>query len=455
MAADLEALIWEFRAAVALHRMGEARTLLEQAQCEVRRHGAPPALEVSLTLDAATFAQFVGDLPAAQRQARRLAEIGLQTDLHRFWSCFYAVRQHTLLGRFDEAGVHVHQLLSLAMTDAVGPARQPAALAELAWLEARLGRLPEAIGLCETACDRLVQLGSHPEWAADFLFDLARMQLQQARVIEEHSLGQLDTPPRARLTHAALLRRRASEAMTLATNLRAPGWGDGMLSRATQVLRELANDEHAASDGLCEHLQALTADYGANRMLDAFVWSSTELCRTHLQRQRPDLALGVLATARRQMPALGFGALREQLDYTESLVQRARGDDRRALQAYQRYAMRAADRRARVPAALRDGSLQVLCRRLGKRRAARRSQITPPVATAPNAELQALTAREADVARLMCEQLTNREISERLGLSAFTVRNHLVEVFRKLGVRDRDHARRVLSAGQRWSATAS
>lgn len=468
MAADLEALIWEFRVAVALHRVAEARVLLDQAEQQARLHGAPPALAVSLALDAATFAQFVGDLPAAKRHGERLHELGLKTDLHRFWSCFYFVRQQALLGRFDQAAAHAEQLLVTAAADSVGPARQPAALAELAWLEARLGRQHESIALYETACDRLVQLGTHPEWAADFLFDLARMQLQAARAIEERPLGQLDAPARARPAQAALLRRRASEAMALATSLRAPGWQDGMLSRSTHVLRSLAEDGAAASDGLCADLQALTASYSANHMLDAFVWSSAELCRTHLHRQRPDLALAALTAARGQLPALGFDGLREQLDYLESLAQRACGDHRRALHAYQRYARRASDRLARVPTALRDGSLQTLSRRLGEQRPMRRVFApavaalplppTPPTpqeaADAGNAELQALTAREADVARLMCERLTNRQISERLGLSAFTVRNHLVEVFRKLGVRDRDHARRVLAVGQRWSISS-
>ena len=48
-----------------------------------------------------------------------------------------------------------------------------------------------------------------------------------------------------------------------------------------------------------------------------------------------------------------------------------------------------------------------------------------------------LTKRERDVSRLVAEGLTNREISNQLGLSEHTVRNYLLKVFDKLGVSTR------------------
>ncbi|HTX13710.1 MAG TPA: response regulator transcription factor [Candidatus Baltobacteraceae bacterium] len=48
-----------------------------------------------------------------------------------------------------------------------------------------------------------------------------------------------------------------------------------------------------------------------------------------------------------------------------------------------------------------------------------------------------LTKRERDVARLVADGLTNREVSKQLGLSEHTVRNYLLRVFDKLGVSTR------------------
>ena len=48
-----------------------------------------------------------------------------------------------------------------------------------------------------------------------------------------------------------------------------------------------------------------------------------------------------------------------------------------------------------------------------------------------------LTAREREVALLAGEGLTNPEIAERLVISLGTVKNHLAQVFRKLGISKR------------------
>ena len=55
-----------------------------------------------------------------------------------------------------------------------------------------------------------------------------------------------------------------------------------------------------------------------------------------------------------------------------------------------------------------------------------------------------LTDQEFNVARLAREGLTNRDIGERLFISAHTVEWHLRKVFVKLGIRSRNELRAAL-----------
>ena len=52
-------------------------------------------------------------------------------------------------------------------------------------------------------------------------------------------------------------------------------------------------------------------------------------------------------------------------------------------------------------------------------------------------EFEELTERESEVARLVTEGLSNKEIAERLYLSIGTVKNYISKILDKLGLRDR------------------
>jgi DNA-binding CsgD family transcriptional regulator len=62
--------------------------------------------------------------------------------------------------------------------------------------------------------------------------------------------------------------------------------------------------------------------------------------------------------------------------------------------------------------------------------------------------LSALSARELEVARLVTDRLTNREIAERLVLSQKTVERHMDHIFRKLGVSSRVDVARAVEASE-------
>jgi non-specific serine/threonine protein kinase len=48
-----------------------------------------------------------------------------------------------------------------------------------------------------------------------------------------------------------------------------------------------------------------------------------------------------------------------------------------------------------------------------------------------------LTPRQQEVAHLIAQGLTNPEIAQRLGLSVFTVRHHVSNILKKLGLQSR------------------
>lgn len=77
---------------------------------------------------------------------------------------------------------------------------------------------------------------------------------------------------------------------------------------------------------------------------------------------------------------------------------------------------------------------------VGEELAARLRHQRPPVA----ARAAGLTAREREIARLVAEGLSNRQIAERLLLSSRTVENHVHRVLRKLGMASRRELRGAL-----------
>ncbi len=53
---------------------------------------------------------------------------------------------------------------------------------------------------------------------------------------------------------------------------------------------------------------------------------------------------------------------------------------------------------------------------------------------------EALSPRESEILRLVCQGLSNQEIARQLVLSVGTVKFHIHNIYGKLGVRDRPQA---------------
>ncbi len=72
-------------------------------------------------------------------------------------------------------------------------------------------------------------------------------------------------------------------------------------------------------------------------------------------------------------------------------------------------------------------------------------QEAAPDPAAPEPYLAGLSAREAEVLRLVATGLTNAEVAEKLFLSFLTVDWHLGSIYRKLGLHSRAAATRFAS----------
>jgi DNA-binding NarL/FixJ family response regulator len=68
------------------------------------------------------------------------------------------------------------------------------------------------------------------------------------------------------------------------------------------------------------------------------------------------------------------------------------------------------------------------------------ANLRQPNRSGPRIELAALTLREREVLELICQGLTDKEISGKLGLSRNTVRNHVAALYGKIDVHRRSAA---------------
>jgi DNA-binding NarL/FixJ family response regulator len=182
--------------------------------------------------------------------------------------------------------------------------------------------------------------------------------------------------------------------------------------------------------------------------------SSAADARRVLQQQHPEVAL--VSPHLAEGPLAGFDLVQEMRDAfpaTRAIMLLDSMEPRMVIYSFQVGAKgvfsrdRSVEDLAKCLEVVRDGQiwagtneLQVILQAMAKR-----SHFEPVSATG----MKLLTSREAEVAALVADGLRNREISERLNLSAHTVKNYLYRVYEKLGISSRVELTAHVLAGTR------
>ncbi len=235
-------------------------------------------------------------------------------------------------------------------------------------------------------------------------------------------------------------------------------WLPGLLALYTAL--EMAEPASLVLTRLCEQMdegRGGTAQWAGvlAYMTEAAVWLED---RTAADMLRPLLAeYGGMNLIAGQFVAV-FGSADRYLGELDSLLgvplaerhfERALAMDRRmgsvthqaeTLAAWSRHAARVGgDTDDRTVAGLADEA-RALARRVGHRGILRELDIEPPPTSRRSDLPNGLTERELDVLRLVAEGLSNRDIGERLFISANTAANHVRSILAKTGAHNRTQA---------------
>jgi DNA-binding CsgD family transcriptional regulator/tetratricopeptide (TPR) repeat protein len=422
----------------------EARAQSRDALADALTLGDPVVEAAALGLDA--FAQAAGapgpDAAAALELATqafgRLSEVDLMRRLPGLWML---AAGETALGRFETALAlfrRAHGMASTTGRELVLVVTSHGVVRPLV----ELGRLGEAVAAGEEALDRARLTGNAQQLIG------AQSALSTARLATGDVTGALRESEEALGIDAPRGYQRAAQpgwclgaALTAAGN---PERGAAAMLEAfggPAMPHVIPADRPAAAADLVEARLAAGDLAGANEALAEGKaaamgartrWAATTIGRAEaavlIVEGRPGEAVGA---ARRPCETEWHDEARSP--HASALLRLAEG---RALAA-------AGDRTAAVSALIeaeaaldgfgavrrRDEAVREL-RRLGHRvvRAAREGTDGP---------FGALTAREREIALLVADGRTNREVAEQLVLSAKTIEAHLRNIYAKLGVRSR------------------
>lgn len=364
---------------------------------------------------------------------------------------YYLGWAESYLERFDHAIAHAERGIAIARATGAGHLLVGMLLLK-GYPLCMQGRLAEAVDTCETAAE-IARLSTNPHdrfWA---LFELAWAL---------YFSGRLDEGIAACEESAAAGGRLSGGTMPSAGG--GPGWAlavctleQGDAAGALKLMLELGGDEvaHAILVERCFDWEGLAlaeialgrVDAAAERAVrgeqDAAALPDLQIPQALATRTRAAVQLaqgdaaGAAGSAAASVAAAEAGGAPLEAAFSRTLLGRALAAAGQRAEAI--TALRAAEQALDAFGSHRprDEARREL-RRLGARAEPRGP------ATAADGGLDALTRRELEVAGLITDRLTNREIAATLFLSDKTVESHVRNLFVKLGVSSRvDVARAV------------
>jgi DNA-binding NarL/FixJ family response regulator len=438
-----------------LYELDFEQTLsMGRAALETARGVGDRALLASAASALALGESAAGEIPQAREHlAEALALVdGLgDTELApRLEALFYLGWAENYLERFDDAVAHADRGIAIARAIGEGRLLVPLMLTKGYPFEAQ-GRIAEAVAVCEEAVEA-ARLAGNPHYLFWAFFELG---------FALYYKGDLDGSIAAGEESLRVGHRLAGGTIPAAGG--GPGWlianarfAAGDVRRAREEMHALGSDEleHKIPVERCFDWEILALVELAMGDLEA-AEGYARRCEAHAERLGLELPHS-LAERTRAAVLLAAGEPDEAAARAARSAEIAAGIGAAMVAAFatglQGTALAAAGRREDAIPVLRRaeseldryGSVRVRdelrreLRRLGARAEVRGA------AAAGDSGVASLTKRELEIAELVTDRRTNREIAATLFLSDKTVESHLRNIFAKLGVSSRvDVARTV------------
>jgi ATP/maltotriose-dependent transcriptional regulator MalT len=368
----------------------------------------------------------------------------------RLEALYYLGWAENYLERYDDAIAHAQRGIAIARATGEGRMLVPMMLVQGYPFEMQ-GRTVEAIATCESAVE-IARLASHPHYLFWALFELGWARYFAGQLDAAASAAEESLKVGGRLTHG-----------TMPSAGGGPGW-------ILAVCRFESGDPAS--------MLATVSDLGDENLDWAipvekcFNWESIALARLALGQR--DAAGEAADRAERDAAALDLRLPTALAERTRAALLLADGDAAGAVQLAERSTAGATAAGARLQAAYSRGLLGQAHAAAGDRKAAiaqlreaereldacgsqrprdevrralrklgARAEPRGP-ATAGDSGIGSLTKRELEIAGLVTDRMTNREIAAALFLSDKTVESHLRSLFMKLGVSSRTEVARTI-----------
>ncbi len=439
-------------------------------QTVARGHGALEAARATgdrVLLATAASALCLGEAAAGQTAAARehreeaVSLVDRLSDAElapRVEALYYLGWAENYLEHYDAAVAHADRGIAIARATGEGRLLVPIMLVKGYTFEMQ-GRVAEAIELCEAAVEA-TRLSASPHdlfWA---LFELAYAHYHAGRLDEAIAAGEESARIGGRLAGA-----------TMPAGGGGPGWVISMsifeagdVERAWQLMHALGGDDlpHKIPVEKCFDWEVLALVELARGQLDA-ADGYVRRAEDHAEALGLDLPAGLARRARAAVLLAQGDAPAAARVATEAAAAFAAAGARLPeafAHALAGRALAAAGERVEAIAVLRHaeaeldacGSVRVRDEmRRELRRLGARAETRGP-ATGEDSGVAALTKRELEIAELVTDRKTNREVAGTLFLSEKTIESHLRNIFVKLGVSSRVEVARAVERARRAGA---